>query len=232
VVVLDKLFTSPFARNRRLWHAASVHRRLLGDGSLDLHVSGLPAASLQDGDRMFALVDDATYTGGTLSGVLDKLTSAGIAIRRVLVAVAKERARQQIAVCHSVAVEAYYDQPVDGDVIHARDVYPWLPHSGRASEVVDASHAESPPGPASRRRIAPLLHEDGAWLTHPCLAASPVLRELAVSAVYRLRSHLRREPLVSDIGILGRHVAVPLPDPTDRVETEPLKDLVAHLSGP
>ncbi|MFD7708865.1 hypothetical protein ACFV6E_08905 [Streptomyces sp. NPDC059785] len=226
VVVLDKLFTPPPGEGATRYHAVRAHRRLAAHGQLVLDIEGrlgrLSGLPLADPEVRVALVDDAAYTGDTLVGVLNGLARSGITVERVLVAVATERAQKLLAARTDAVAEVFFPGPVRGDVIHARDVYPWLPHSGRSAK---ASGTLAPP-----RRIAPLLHRDGAWLTHPALAASPALRTLAASAVDRLHGHLGREPLVADVALLGGHVAVPLRDVGDVPNTLPLRQLLGGFA--
>jgi hypothetical protein len=222
VLVLDKLFVAPSGGDGPRYHRVAAHRRLGAGGQLVLDVSGLPD-SLAAGDPAVrvAVVDDAAYSGGTLAGVLDRLATCGFAVDRVFVSATTERARQRLEMQSGVPVDAYFPEPVRGDVIHAHDVYPWLPHSGRRAE---PSGTQVP-----ARRIAPLLHRDGAWLSDPALAQAPALRRIAASAVDVFRDHLGREPVAADVALLGRDVAVPLPSAADVPDTTPLRQLLAAL---
>ncbi|WUS99733.1 phosphoribosyltransferase [Streptomyces sp. NBC_00708] len=222
VLVLDKLFVGPTGGDGPRYHRVAAHRRLGAAGQLVLDLSGLPdTLDAADPGVRVAVVDDAMYSGGTLTGVLDRLASYGFTVDRVFVSAATERARQHLERHSGVPVDAYFPEPVRGDVIHAHDVYPWLPHSGRRAE---------PPGTrVPARRISPLLHRNGAWLSDPELAQAPALRKVAASAVDRLRDHLGREPVATDVALLGTDVAVPLPSAADVPDSTPLRQLLAAL---
>ncbi|MCX0246602.1 hypothetical protein [Streptomyces drozdowiczii] len=221
VLVLDKLFVMPVGGDGPRYHHVAAHRRLGAGEQLVLDLAGLPDSLTEGGAGVrVAVVDDAMYSGDTLDGVLGRLASYDFAVEQVFVSAATERARQRLE-RHGVPVDTYAPEPVRGDVIHAHDVYPWLPHSGRRAE---------PPGtrmPA--RRISPLLHRSGAWLTDPALAQAPDLRRIAVSAVDRLSVRLGREPVAADVALLGTHVAVPLPCASDVPDSTPLRQLLAAL---
>lgn len=218
VFVLDKL-ALPHLNASNLRHdAVRAHRRLGSDGHLVLELDYVVEECRSRSGATVAVLDDAAYTGSTLAGVLDVLNGCGTEPRRVLVAATSERARRQVT-ARGVTLEAYSPRPVVGDVIHARDVFPWLPHSGRSAA---GALARVPP-----RRIAPVLYQDGAWLTHPVLSRDRCLRDLAASALQRLRDYLGREPTVADVALLGADVAVPLIDTTTVVDdTTPIRSLL------
>ncbi|WP_369199233.1 phosphoribosyltransferase [Streptomyces sp. PU-14G] len=222
-VVLDKL-AQHSSRMPARCVPVGTHRHLRPDGGLRLELVGLPQdfAETAVGARV-SVVDDAAYTGDTLCAVLKLLAGAGAQVERVLVAVSSSRAEQRLSREMGMRTSAFLGRPVRGDVIHARDAYPWLPFSGRAADTLSTAPLSA--------RIAPLLYNGGRWLSHPALMRDRLLRELAVSVVDRLRSFLGREPVASDVTLFGPSVAVPLPGPVEVRPDTPLRTVIEAPSS-
>lgn len=232
IVTLDKL-ASPLVQvstdEPRLYYRWTAHRQLAEGGQLALHLASLSSEVAESAlEGSVTIIDDAAYTGRTLSAALDQLKTAGIDVPNVLVATCTRRAAERLWSRHGVRLLSFHQDFARGDIIHARDTYPWLPFSGR--EWVGEKE-EKPPHNLPYSRIAPLFHDQGRWLSDPNLAQDPLLWDLAASCLESLRRILGRAPIASDLSLLGPHVAVPF-DSEGRFGHDPLRDLFAFFAEP
>jgi hypothetical protein len=206
VVLLDKLLTQLDDVDHRLGsaHLLEAHRRHLVKGGLALALGKIPVDLLDGSGRQeITVVDDAAYTAGTLTAAVAALERVGLRVRRVLLGASTARADLRIRACGVEELEIFHRRRAIGDIIHARDVCPWLPFSGREPAPTSGQ-------PPSGARIAPLLHQDGGWLADPRLARDWSILDIVTAGMVTVGRHLGRDPLPEDLRLLGPHVAVPV----------------------
>jgi hypothetical protein len=215
--VLDPLIQAELLPcDARRWHLTRVMR----DGGHSHAHQGRP-------DSEFAgcecgIVDDAAHTGGTLLTALAHLTERGAVLDDVLVCSASESARLAV---RRAFPDIAWAQLIRGDhdVLHLRDICPFLPFSGR--RVVDKPHVAVASGTVEVRVPADGF-ADALWRG---LIGRSKLRDGIIRArsevPKRFATQLGRQPLVDDLPLLGAQVPLPLYRPQTAQSGLPLSAL-------
>jgi len=229
-VVLDKLFPEAAVPGRCV--RCDVHRSWAGEGPevlsprLALRESRWEGIDAFDGALPVTVLDDAAYTGATVRAAASRVARHGGTVRRVVLGVARRRVAAELQEA-GVDVSCHYLTEGREDILHLRDFSPWLPFSGR--EIAGRAVLPGPGGAPLPLRLAPSRYAAGRWLhLEERSPLRPILDEAARAFVETLRSHLGREPRISDLGLLGKAVAVPLSSPEQEAEESlPLRGLLA-----
>jgi hypothetical protein len=162
------------------------------------------------------LVDDAAYTGTTLAAA-----ARAVGARRAFAYVASRRAVSHLDAA-GVALEARHLAPAGHDILHLRDLIPWLPWSGR--RVAGRAELSCAAG-VVEVRLAPLLHAGGAMFQ---LRPGDPLAAAVHAATGPALAALGGDPAVADLPRLGRGLAAPVTDPDQPVHyTTTLRSLLA-----
>lgn len=195
--------------------------RVMKDGRWDYETDEAVACYDVFG-RDCGLIDDGAYTGRTLRTALGVMKRQGGIADDILVCAGSAKARDSV---RSAFPDVGWAQqvPGDSDVLHLRDICPFVPLSGR--RVVDKPAIEVPGGHVEVR-VPVDGFADCLWRTilqrpHLRDAVTWARRELAV----RLSTAIGREALVGDLVLLGPGVPLPLYRPQHASQTSALRYL-------
>jgi hypothetical protein len=205
VVIADKLYPTDRLRGQAL--CVEVHRYWMADSAeRQVFVEPESRCVIPAGEPV-VVIDDAAWSGSTLHEVCTLANSAGGKVREVIVGAATPHAEEMLRKT-GLTFSRLAAVPEGWDILHARDFCPWLPYSGRklrsAPGVNDTGLAV---------RLAPLFHNDGAWLQLGKQPFHSRLTDLALCGIDRLESHLGRVATVHDLRLLGPNVSLPIDSP-------------------
>lgn len=205
VIIADKLYPTSRLRSRTM--CMEVHRYWMTDSvERQVFVEPEPRCAIPK-DEPVVIIDDAAWSGSTLREVCTLANSAGGKVRQVIVGAATPHAEETLRKT-GVTFSRLTAVPDGWDILHARDFCPWLPYSGRKlGSTSPANHT------GFTIRLAPLFHNDGAWLQlgeHPCYGR---LTDLALHGIDRLESYLGRAATIQDLHLFGPNVSLPIDSP-------------------
>lgn len=207
-LVIDKLFPIDSIHGRAV--KIDMHRSYIGlsSGASELKLEiELPDGHILSGTSV-AILDDASYTGGTLKCIEAAVNKAGAFVDKIVVCACRPAVAEQYW-AENVAFSCQHLTRKGQDILHFRDFFPWLPFSGRRiSSRADLVCRQSRSLPC---RLAPITFHNGAWLH---LTSDMKMYGVALSArkefVSIMDKHFHGTARVEDLLSVGTGVGVPL----------------------
>jgi hypothetical protein len=204
-IIADKLYPTNRLRSRTM--CMEVHRYWMTDSAeRQVFVEPESRCVIPNGEPV-VIIDDAAWSGSTLHEICTLANSAGGKVRQVIVGAATPHAEEMLSKT-GATFSRFTAVPEGWDILHARDFCPWLPYSGR--KLGSTSLAKDT---GFTIRLAPLFHNDGAWLQLGKHPSQGRLTDLALHGIDRLESYLGRVATIQDLHLFGPNVSLPIDSP-------------------
>jgi hypothetical protein len=217
-LVLDKIFPLASLPGRVI--SIDLHRAWLASRRDMLSAQVTPKIRDQLGNveqgAQIAVLDDAVYSGSTMRTLFQEVTQMGGVVRRVVLCVSRSAFIDDYQTL-GVSVDWLHRVAFGQDILHARDFFPWLPHSGR--RIHERSALVCSNGHLLDFRLAPGKFQQGDWLhLNGDIKIKRLLDGANRTFVAAMESHLGRLGRVADLSLLGNSVSIPLTEPSQFVD--------------
>jgi hypothetical protein len=195
--VLDPLLDCEFLQPPTV--RLRVSRILQSDGRMELTcLSHVPTAGYRD----VMIVDDAAASGRTISGVASMLIARDVRTSSVTVCASSDESRRFVRRRYPW-IDWRSMLPGNWRTLHARDILPLLPYSGRPVATPDCG------GEVQRRRLCPVTIDGSSWRV---LFVDTKFRQAILNLndkiLARFEVEVGRPPQVADLPLLGAEIGV------------------------